>query len=579
LPRGFDWSDEAWSISLIASNRITLGEPWGFHHLLHNFFEVTGGSILVFRFLRLFGYLSLAAISVFVIYRISVMLRMHISVPSWLTLVSLSQIGFFIVSSYAPRNLGYNELASWFSQAFGLIFLYLVAKAVWKSSRSRTDYLLVGVMGLILSLSFAAKFTTFVPLLALALLLPLSSRMSIRTALHGFFVFSLGAFLGFALLFLMDFPLIEYLATIRTLLFDSAAQDDFGHPISGLLMSYLASVLGTFSIVLPLVTGFSVFWGVFFLYSKKPRGFKLISWIIALFAVAINLWGLANLPREFGVYNYLGFFIGYLLLSVLVAYLVILLLKRSGGKREESTNQLGSKVHLREILVSILIIVSTPLAAAFGTNNPFMGQLIFSSTLWVSLFGFLVLWLLEQLGKLETNWLAIPGYSFVLAPLILVSFAVSSDITIHPYRTLPYVQQTIMISTPPFQGMLLTQGEVETIEWLNGQDGVAEGEFDTISLLSPGHLLALNNSGFVNPWIFPGWPASISSISKACFARDVNREIVLIVPHQFDFSSDFALDVQDALDACGLNMFLDFSEVGRLDPSESRAGVILLKSD
>ena len=128
--------------------------------------------------------------------------------------------------------------------------------------------------------------------------------------------------------------------------------------------------------------------------------------------------------------------------------------------------------------------------------------------------------------------------------------------------------------------MLLTQGEVDTIEWLNRQAETASAEdFDAISLLSPGNLLAFNNSGFVSPWVDAWWPVSISSIEKACSARDVAEDIFLIIPYQFDFSSDFALDVQKALDACDLNMLSDFSQVGRLDPNESRAGVILLKSD
>ena len=42
LPRGFDWTDESFIMSMTASDRIAVGEPWGFQHLLNPLYRLTG---------------------------------------------------------------------------------------------------------------------------------------------------------------------------------------------------------------------------------------------------------------------------------------------------------------------------------------------------------------------------------------------------------------------------------------------------------------------------------------------------------------------------------------------------------
>jgi len=61
LRRGFDWTDESFVYAMIASNREAIGEPWGFQHLLHPLYVLTGQSVLAFRVIRLAGYLLLSA--------------------------------------------------------------------------------------------------------------------------------------------------------------------------------------------------------------------------------------------------------------------------------------------------------------------------------------------------------------------------------------------------------------------------------------------------------------------------------------------------------------------------------------
>ena len=60
LRRGFDWTDEAFVYNLVASNRETIGEPWGFQHLLHPLYVLTGQSVLAFPAVRLGGYVLLS---------------------------------------------------------------------------------------------------------------------------------------------------------------------------------------------------------------------------------------------------------------------------------------------------------------------------------------------------------------------------------------------------------------------------------------------------------------------------------------------------------------------------------------
>jgi hypothetical protein len=76
LRRGFGWGDESFVYTLIASNRQAIGEAWGFQHLLHPLYVLTGESVLAFRVLRLAGYVLLSVALVwaarFVMHRIGI---------------------------------------------------------------------------------------------------------------------------------------------------------------------------------------------------------------------------------------------------------------------------------------------------------------------------------------------------------------------------------------------------------------------------------------------------------------------------------------------------------------------------
>jgi len=44
LRHGFGWGDGAFIDTMIATNRMAIGEAWGFQHLLHPLYTVTGES-------------------------------------------------------------------------------------------------------------------------------------------------------------------------------------------------------------------------------------------------------------------------------------------------------------------------------------------------------------------------------------------------------------------------------------------------------------------------------------------------------------------------------------------------------
>jgi len=79
--------------TMIASNRLAAGEAWGFQHLLHPLYILTGESVLAFRILRLVGYVLLSLALVWCAR--AVLSRIRISIPrsGWVFILLLAPSG------------------------------------------------------------------------------------------------------------------------------------------------------------------------------------------------------------------------------------------------------------------------------------------------------------------------------------------------------------------------------------------------------------------------------------------------------------------------------------------------------
>ena len=116
LGRGFDWSDEAFVSTMIASDRVAVGEAWGFQHLVHPLYRLTGESILALRVLRLVGYALTSVLLVLAARHVARGARVALPRHTWPFVLLVAQAGTLLAWSYPPRYLGYNELSAWLSQ-------------------------------------------------------------------------------------------------------------------------------------------------------------------------------------------------------------------------------------------------------------------------------------------------------------------------------------------------------------------------------------------------------------------------------------------------------------------------------
>lgn len=105
--------------------------PPGFQHSLPLLFVTTGQGVLVFRAIRLVEYFLISVLLLAIERKasraceIACRLRQSGFVPI------AGRVGTFRTGSFLPRNLGHNELSSWFGQiGTGLALLLIVSRVV-----------------------------------------------------------------------------------------------------------------------------------------------------------------------------------------------------------------------------------------------------------------------------------------------------------------------------------------------------------------------------------------------------------------------------------------------------------------
>lgn len=120
----FDWSDEAWALSLIANNRESVGEPYAFQHLVHPIYVFLGENIIAVRLLRFTAFLALGVFSAFMLMRIAETKGLSFSKNQKTVVYIVSQLGTILVWSWPPRYFSYNELSSILVQVIALLLAY-----------------------------------------------------------------------------------------------------------------------------------------------------------------------------------------------------------------------------------------------------------------------------------------------------------------------------------------------------------------------------------------------------------------------------------------------------------------------
>lgn len=564
LRRGFDWTDESFVYTMIAGNRMTVGEPWGFQHMLHPVYVLTGESVLAFRILRLVSYILLSVVLVSFARAVARQIGISILRSGWVFILLFAQVGTFLAWSYPPRQIGYNELSSWFSQ---LGVALIVLSLAWGVSPQRTKvasrvlWSSWAGLGAILTLLLFAKVTSalaFGAILALTLVIPnphlkLWKRIVSATA---------GGTAVLLVLWVCQYPIGFYLKNVQTLLFDKSARDAFGHPVSGMISTTADSLLFTGRALLPAVILFAFAMATFHpnLRSGNGSGRKKTAWITWIFGVLL-LIALITLPKV-DVWSYLG----ELVVFIGAAGIIGLAILGTNGATMH-----GSAVS-RAFSVAIAgsAVLTAPFISAVGTSNRIAGQLVFAGTLWAVVLGIALVLLTQRARQLRSSARNLPALIGCVV-LLIAALAVKTDI-VRPYRTAPLLTQETSTSVPELRGILLTRNDAAWIDWIAAVgNSVGADHVPAIAINSSrrphefnssGALYAFNHSGYANPWLGLKWPSAFNSLRLAC-TMDPPSDLFVLQPGNSVEGDPSTSGVEKSLAACGINFPGDFAVVDK----------------
>ena len=280
-----------------------------------------------------------------------------------------------------------------------------------------------------------------------------------------------------------------------------SAQAERGYASSGLVATYLDSVVRAGTVLVPLGVALAIALFLTRRASQHPdRPSKPAIWVAYAAAIACGAWLVAQPFRisRGPMYQHLG--------VTNVLYLIIALLCL-GALLLGSTRPWTSRGAKRAVWVGAFAVASSPFAAAVGTNNPIIGATIFGGTLWAIAAAVGLALILPPSGRGGAHRLAIHAL-LVTAILAASSLAVFKD-TRTPYRTAPYLSQDVPVDSRSFAGLRVTPDEADLIDWLDDQRVALQADdAPALSIATPGALFAFNASGWSDPWFGEAWAIS-----------------------------------------------------------------------
>jgi hypothetical protein len=518
LNRGFDLSDEAWAYSLIKSGRNTINEPWGFHWLLNPVYVMFGESVLAFRYLRTFLYFSMGVLT-FVLLKQKLPLHFQNNL-FFITLFSGTQIGTIVAFSYAPPYLSYNELSGFFVQLISLLLL----KIAFNPEKAAINWFLIGSC---LCLLFVSKISSFFLVVVFLSLIIASMGRNIFTFLSRLFG---GFFIVFLTLFFFGFPMKNYLQNNFVLLFDKSLQEEYAHPIGGMLKKYLIDLIYFIPRYPLVVLSLAMIFLILRIANRSNRQVML-----TLVPASVLLAILAS--RTDMRWNNIGTFLYFCLILT-----AILDLRRNlnstvkNGKRS-MTIQAGFFASL------------TPLLASFGTSNPILGQMLFATTV---LFGLLVFNLVFVLGRTSMAVTCL----IILWALSHLFFALFTN----AYGDQKLIKSNVAINQGDLKGLYVSSEIYRDYQFYKILEGYAK-DLDLIAINNPGALFLSTNDDFANPWInYTTWPASFLSIEHSCeLGKTEKLGVILDKKMADDFM--FLKYFNRSINECSLDFPSDFKSV------------------
>lgn len=578
LDRGFDWSDEGFVYAMIASNRISTGEVWGFHYLLGPLYELMGGSVLTFRILRLLGYVALGVVLTVLAHALLRPAGIQLGKAGWLLVGLAAQVGTFAAWSYPPRYLGYNELSSWLTQlGAALLILLLLEGRGTHNGRIQRYWWLWSITGLVVAALLLAKISAglFLTLIAVIVMM-LATNGGVWwkrcAALIG------GLLAGFILMVASGVPLLSFISASAQFGTDPSAQAESGYSLVALLITYLMSMTTTFvtlavpillaGIILLVVRGLRTDTGLSLRLTASVENVTLFfTFALAVIVVALSVLPESSFfPADLDSWAALGVSNAFLLTLAVLAFAIV-----AGPALDMKTPTRTRGIATVALAFGLFTIA--PLISALGTNNRIFGHTVFSATIWAvgAAVGLVLLW--RQSTAISSTVRAIP---VMLLGVIIASsgLAVAGDVFLHPYRTTPYFTQKAVVKVGDLKGIRLTQEEADLYTWLHDA-GVRldAGGVPALSIASPGALLAFNASAWSAIWPGPAWA---SSIAQSC---DVDRpDDLFVLQAATEKDGTVGYDrLATGLATCGINFPNDFEIVDRYSSNDPARDVTVLR--
>jgi hypothetical protein len=585
LRRGFGWTDESFVYTMMASSREAVGEPWGFQHLLHPLYVLTGQSVLAFRVLRLLGYVVLSLALVWAARLVARRLGVHIARSGWLFILLLAQVGTFLAWSYPPRYLGYNELASWFAQlGVALILLSLAwgASSQPEGADSRALWAIWLGLGAVTTLLVFSKVTSGVALaglLALAVLIPNPGLRWWKRVVGA----GAGAVVVLLVLWVCRYPMVFYLKNAYRLAFNKSAQRAFGHPVSGMMRTAVESVLSAGYALLPALLIFALL-AVTLRWRARPDAdnaggrardrFTWVSWALAMLlviALTAMLWNVSQAGRpRIAIWTYLG----ELVIFIGAAGILGLAILAADRFRTPGSSMSRSAVVTRvcAVVVGVSAVAAAPFISAVGTNNPIAGQLLFAATLWSAVLGVALVLLARRAAVLRSGTRSVPAVIGCVV-MLMAALAVKANITT-PYLSASLLTQDTSTSVPALRGLLLTSTDAAWIDWVSSAGGsLGAADVPAVAMNSAGALFAFNGSGYANPWLDPR-QGDFTTVRLAC-EHSRPADLFVLQPGTWTPDDPSVPKMANNLAACGIRFPGDFRVVAkRLSANPLRAMTI-----
>jgi hypothetical protein len=325
-----------------------------------------------------------------------------------------------------------------------------------------------------------------------------------------------------------------YIGNVINMMIDNKLQERNVHDTSKLLLTYGNQITKVTIKLLVLLISYAL---IVLAWSKfRPGNFKkrLSNFFVANLILVPVIFPISQEQR----WQSIGDFTLALMMFNLF-WMLILINKFNDGKKF--------------LLVGILNF--SPLLIAVGTNNPIGGQTVTGNG------GvFLTTLLLMSISvSFSQNNKHLP-LLWITAMIIIMTPSVFEANTNSLYRVSPVSELTERIeSLEPIKRIYVSDGESESMKWLQMEIRRLEGLYEFVPLTNAGFNFTFQNSGFSSPWVDKIWPITFDNLKKSCDERPVyeNVRVALIAPN-LNVVRDLSDLLNSSLQGCGFSFPSDF---------------------